>query len=150
MKPASAVNLRLVKSRVADVRRSLGRLRELRKVALDRFLADPDMFAIAERHLRRLLEALFDAGRHIIARSGLGVASDYADVPRLLAESHILSKTTALELRTLARLRNRLVHFYWQVTAAEMHNILNQRLSHIEACCRELLAWCVAQKSEES
>lgn len=137
----SKVNRRLVRSQIAGIRRSVRRLRQLGGLPKEHFLASPDNFAIAEHHLRRSLEAVFDAGRHIAARSGLGAAQEYADVPRLLEEGGVLTADTAKAAAALARLRNRLVHFYWQVDAEEMHSVLGERLTLVEAFCREVLAW---------
>ncbi|NCO34051.1 MAG: hypothetical protein AUJ92_17360 [Armatimonadetes bacterium CG2_30_59_28] len=141
MEDAPEINTRLVRSQVAHVRRSLRRLRQLSHLPVDDFVSNPDNFAISEHHFRRSLEALFDAGRHIIARSGFGVAYEYANVPRLLAEGGVLSDATSAEVRTLAKLREPPCALLWQVTPEEMHGILNERLTCIESCCVELLTW---------
>ncbi|MBE3574223.1 MAG: hypothetical protein IMW99_02000 [Firmicutes bacterium] len=52
-----AYNQTLVGERTALIRTSLARLRQLRKLTREEFLADPDQYAIGEHHLRRALEA---------------------------------------------------------------------------------------------
>ena len=148
MTAAANVNQRVVQGQTAQVRRSLRRLRELARLPEEEFLSGPDNYAIAEHHLRRCLEAMLDMGRHLIARCGLGAAQEYADVPRLLAEAGALTSDTANDAAALAKLRNRLVHFYWQVDAEEMHQVLSERLSTVESFCREVLDWLAEQAAE--
>ncbi len=50
----------------------------------DQFLANPDHYALAEHHLRRSLESIFDIGRHIIAKKELGKPEIYSHIFELL------------------------------------------------------------------
>lgn len=59
----------LVKQRLALVSQYLGELEELAKLPREDFL-NIRTAASAESFLRRSLEAVFDIGRHILARNG--------------------------------------------------------------------------------
>ncbi|MBI3945461.1 MAG: DUF86 domain-containing protein [Armatimonadetes bacterium] len=128
------------------MRRSVRRLAELAALPEKEFLADPDNFAIAEHHFRRAIEAAMDLGRHLIARLALGSAEEYADVPRVLGESRILSPETTTAALQLARLRSRPVHLYWQVTPAELHRLLQTQVEPLEAFCTEVQAFMDADR----
>lgn len=89
-------------------------LREIRTLPLDdrnAFFSDRRNIWSAESCLRRSLEALFDLGRHILAKGyGLGV-SEYKEIATRLQEQGILLEKEAEIMRILAGYRNRLVHF---------------------------------------
>ena len=73
-------------------------LREIRSLPLENpsgFFADRRNIWSAESCLRRSLEALFDVGRHILAKGfGSGV-SEYKEIPLRLQEKAVLTETEA-------------------------------------------------------
>ena len=101
-------------------------LREIRSLSLEDqsgFFADRRNIWSAESGLRRSLEPLFDVGRHILAKGfGSGV-SEYKEIPLRLQEKGVLPETEAKLLTVLAGYRNRLVHFYHEVSALELFEI---------------------------
>jgi len=91
--------------------------------------------------LRRALEALFDLGRHILAKGfGLGV-SEYKEIASRLGEQRILCQEEADLLRVLAGYRNRLVHFYHEVGPDELYEICAYRLGDLECITRAYRQW---------
>lgn len=110
-------------------------LREIRSLPLndrDLFFADRRNIWAAESCLRRSLEALFDIGRHILARGyGLGV-SEYKEIALKLKEQGILREKEANLLQILAGYRNRLVHFYHEVSPEELFGICAHQLGDLE------------------
>jgi uncharacterized protein YutE (UPF0331/DUF86 family) len=110
-------------------------LREIRSLPLGNqalFFADRRNLWSAESCLRRSLEALFDVGRHILAKGyGLGV-SEYKEIAVKLKEQGILSEKEATLLQILAGYQNRLVHFYHEVSAGELFGICANQLGDLE------------------
>ncbi len=70
----------LIEERLDQIRVSVNRLEKMKLMALEKFLSDPDNFAVSEHHLRTSLEALFDISRHIIAKKSLGKPENYKQV----------------------------------------------------------------------
>lgn len=69
----SNLNIKLVEDRLGFISKSVARLKRLSYLDEEDFLGD-DNPAIAESYLRRSLEAIFDVGRHIIAKTaGKGI-----------------------------------------------------------------------------
>ena len=65
---------RIVDDRLAVIATPVADIRELPMLSLDAFTSDKRTSAAAESYLRRALEALFDIGRHIVAkRAAVGV-----------------------------------------------------------------------------
>ena len=135
------VSKRVVLDRISWVKRMLSEIRALPLRSRDEFLSDSRNVWTAESCLRRALEALFDAGRHILAKAfGKGV-SEYKEIASALAESHVLTPQQAALFRILAGYRNRLVHFYHEVSQDELYQICSARLGDVVAAEEALRAW---------
>jgi uncharacterized protein YutE (UPF0331/DUF86 family) len=135
------VNLKIVSDRLDLVRRCLADLEALRAQGADVFAGDRRNQAAAESFLRRAIEALFDTARHLLAR-GHGLAGlEYRDVARLACERGLVSDVAlAPRLVQIAGFRNRLAHYYDEVTPDELFRILESDLGNLEAFTRELEA----------
>ena len=106
---------------------------------MEAFEADPRNAASAESYLRRALEALLDLGRHILAK-GLGQGpAEYKDVA--IARAHVLDESQGALLVRLAGYRNRLVHFYDEVSDEELFEICTQHAGDVGALLDALLGW---------
>ena len=105
------------------------------------FFADRRNIWTAESCLRRSLESLFDLGRHILAKGfGTGI-SEYKEIATRLQEKGILSAEEMNLLRVLAGYRNRLVHFYHEVSPEELYEICASQLSDVEKIRVALQRW---------
>jgi uncharacterized protein YutE (UPF0331/DUF86 family) len=106
-------------------------LREIRPLPIENqrgFFADRRNIWAAESCLRRSLEALFDIGRHVLAKGfGSGV-SESKEIAVRLQEKAVFSEAEANLLMVLAGYRNRLVHFYHEVFAEELFEICVNQL----------------------
>lgn len=135
------INVGLARERIDVIFASVRRLQKLAVLPLDEFVADPDYFAIAAHHLRRALEALFDIGRHIIAKEGWGHPQDYRSIIMLLGQKKVIPLEFARQISGMAGYRNRLVHGYAEVSPEEMHGLLRRRLDDLDAFCRHVLGY---------
>ncbi|MCS7201741.1 MAG: DUF86 domain-containing protein [Dictyoglomus sp.] len=110
----------------------MNRLLKFKKIPLEEFEKD-DNFAIAEHYLRRALEAVFDIGNHILSRiPGIRI-STYKDIALALAKENIIPEDFAKEkLVKMAGYRNRLIHFYSEVSLEELYNIIQNNLGDFE------------------
>jgi uncharacterized protein YutE (UPF0331/DUF86 family) len=107
----------------------------------ERFHADPRNVAAAESYLRRALEALLDLGRHVLAKGFGRAVAEYKDVARALTEVGVLDDRHGTRLRHLAGYRNRLVHFYHEVSEIELYEICVGELDDVETVLTDILAW---------
>ncbi len=127
-----------VGSRLAAVREALARLQKMRAGAGPGALADPDRFAIAEHHLRRLLECALDAARHILARDGTFKPGSYPELMEGLARIGAIPAALCQRGRDLAEQRNRLVHLGPEVTADELFALMNGPIDCLKDYCKEI------------
>ena len=132
---------KVVAERVAWVRDMVRQARDLPLASLDSFLADRRNAASAESYLRRGLEALLDLGRHILAKGFGTPAVEYKQVARGLREADVLDTPSAGLLEKMAGYRNRMVHFYSEVTDRELYELCRAGTDDIEQVLDALLAW---------
>ena len=132
---------RVILERVGWTRKMLDKLGTLPLASLELFTADDRNIAAAESYLRRALESLFDLGRHILAKGfGQGV-TEYKEIATQLALLGLLENPEADGMREMAGYRNRLTHFYHEVSARELYDISANRASDIERVLDALLVW---------
>ena len=137
----SKVSRKIFLDRIAWVDRMASEIRSLPFTGLESFLSDSRNVWAAESCLRRALEALFDIGRHILAKGfGLGY-SEYREIAVKLAEYAVLSKEDAALLKILAGYRNRLVHFYHEISTEELYQICSQELGDVTKIRTAFLGW---------
>jgi uncharacterized protein YutE (UPF0331/DUF86 family) len=140
----SQLRAKVVAERAAWIHRMLADLRALPLETYAVFESDPRNPAAAESGLRRALEALLDLGRHLLAKAFGRAVIECRDMANGLAEVGVLNKDKAAVLRTLAGYRNRLVHFYHEISNQELHEICTGQLGDIEAVLAGMLDWVQA------
>ncbi len=135
------ISKRVVSDRLAWVDRMVGEIRSLPLDDRKQFFSDKRNLWTAESCLRRGLEALFDLGRHLLAKGfGQGV-TEYKEIASRLREQGVLSQEEAELLRMLAGYRNRLVHFYHEVGAEELYDTCGQHLADLERMAAAYREW---------
>lgn len=131
------------------ISRSTARLRVMAGLSEEQFVSDPDNFAIAEHHIRRSLESVFDIGRHIMAKKGLGHPVDYRSIISVLGREGIIPLDYAGKIMGMAGYRNRLVHGYAEVTPQEMYLLLREKLTDFEQFSRYVIEYINSGNSVE-
>jgi uncharacterized protein YutE (UPF0331/DUF86 family) len=135
----AGVRLKLVRERLAMVHDLLAALRTLPQGSEEEFLADLRNPAAAESLVRRALEALFDIARHLLAKGKGRGSLEYKEVARLTGHYGLITDPAlAAKLEEMAGFRNRLVHFYDEVTPRELFAVVTSELGDIEAVAEAL------------
>jgi len=132
-------DLKVVADRLDLVDASLEQLRALPAASLESFLADARTLPAAESLLRRSLEALLDVARHLLAK-GFGEGPlEYRQVARRAAERGLVRDPEVADVfYMLAGYRNRLTHFYSEITPDELFGIVSGQLGDVEKVAVEL------------
>ena len=130
------LNKEVLRTRIAYIEDSLKSLERFKGMPYGEFHSNPDHFRIAFYDLHRTLEAMMDIGSHILSRiPGVRPAS-YKDIPRLLDKHKILPPAFANnELLKMTSYRNRMVHFYGEITEHELYRIVQEELEDIVTFC---------------
>jgi uncharacterized protein YutE (UPF0331/DUF86 family) len=135
------IDHKIVAQRALWVHEMIAVLHELPLEEKAAFLADRHKVAAAESYLRRSLEALFDLGRHILAKRFAYPATEYKEIAKGLFEKKVLEVREAELMREMAGYRNRMVHFYHEITPEELHEICLYHLNEIKLVTDKLVQW---------
>lgn len=123
----SKLNFEKINRRIFYIEESLKNLYEIRKKGEETFLNDPILISAAESNIRKALEAIFDIARHILAKSYGCKDLEYKKMAKLLVKEKVLPESYLSTLIKMAGYRNRLVHFYFEITITYLilKNFLN-------------------------
>ncbi len=144
----SNLNIKLIEDRLGLIVKSISKLKKLSYLTDEDFLEN-DRPAIAESYLRRSLEAIFDIGRHIIAKSAGKGLVEYKAIAIGLGQIDVITNKLAERLKLMAGYRNRLVHFYHEVTEKELYLIVKNNLSDIESFVKEIKTFIEKYREQE-
>ena len=143
MSPSKIVK-RVIVDRVKWIEEMLEGIGSLPLNNFDSFVSDRRNLWAAESCLRRALEALMDLGRHILAKGfGEGI-SEYKQIGVRLEKRGILSKEEGQLFRKLAGYRNRMVHFYQEISDEELYRICSSQIGDIEKITKAVINWVKA------
>lgn len=118
--------------RVEGIEGELKELATLSQQSLETF-SSGDGWKLAQFHLHRALEGVFNIGTHILSRIPGAQSTQYKEIAQKLGEYRILPKEFAdNQLVSMAKYRNRLVHFYAQITKDELYTILQKDLDDFD------------------
>ncbi len=135
------IDSKVVAQRAFWISQMMDSLKDLQLEEKVSFLADRHKVAAAESYLRRALEALFDIGRHILAKRFAYPATEYKDIAKGLSDKRILVEKEAESMRKMAGYRNRMVHFYHEITPEELHEICLYHVNEIKFLADKLVRW---------
>lgn len=122
----------MILDRIGIIEKSLRKLENLKSLSLDKFLKDEN-FAIAEHYLRYALEATFDICAHILSRIPGAIVEEYKQMAVEMGKQKIIPMDFAEDnLYKMAGYRNRLTHFYFEISPKEMHEIIQNKLGDFE------------------
>lgn len=110
----------------------VGYLRQLAAVPKGDLQADFIKSGSVRYYLQVAIECCLDAANHLIAAASLRPPADYADAFAVLGEAGVVPADFVPTLQLMARLRNRLVHLYWQVDDEVLYQILTTELDDFE------------------
>ncbi len=122
------IDKRIVENIFHNLDGYLEQLHRLAALEPDAFMDDPLMTGAAKYYLQVAIESCIDLANHFIARQGYRAPQSYADSFTILAENHIVPEDFLPTLQKMARMRNRLVHLYWEIDADILYMTLQNHL----------------------
>jgi len=142
------IDPRVITQRASWIKEMIQSLRELPLQHKTEFLGDKHHVAAAESYLRRSLEALFDIGRHILVKKFAYPATEYKEIAQGLAEKKVLTQEESELMRQMAGYRNRMVHFYHEISPDELHDLCQNHLAEVSLVLESLLKWVEKNQPE--
>jgi uncharacterized protein YutE (UPF0331/DUF86 family) len=137
----SRISRRVIGDRLKLTAEYISEIRALPLTDKEAFLTDRRNVWSAESCLRRALEALLDIGRHILAKGFAKGVTEYKEIATRLGEFKVLDPDEARLLFTLAGYRNRMVHFYHEITPDDLFRICTTQLGDVERVTDAFRTW---------
>ena len=111
-----------------------GEVKELQTLSGKPFeeFKNSDSWKLTQFHLHRALEGVFNIGNHILSRIPGATATQYKEIATKLAENKIISSDFTEKLVKMAKYRNRIVHFYAEITPEELYKLINEDLGDFD------------------
>lgn len=123
------INKTIIEERIRLLEKYFERLKEFENLSLGR-LALPENFDAVAWNLRCALEATFDICAHILSRIPGVRAVEYKEMAIEMGKQKIVPTEFAEKtLYKMAGYRNRLTHFYFEVTPEEVYDIIQHKLA---------------------
>jgi len=121
-------DVEIVRERSGRIQRYVRDLRSMADISPDAFRQNRERQYAVLHALQLAVEASIEIGTHICSADGLGIPASYAETFDLLEKGGVIDRPLATKLRAMARFRNRIVHFYWEVDLDEVYRILKEHL----------------------
>ncbi len=134
------LNKEAMQKKLDYIEESVNSLERFKGITFEKFHADPDNFRIAFYDLHRALEAVMDIGSHILSRIPGARPASYKDIAMLLEKHKIIPAEFASgKLLKMAGYRNRMVHFYGEITEKELYGIIQKELGDFPVFCKYIV-----------
>jgi len=123
------IDKQVVLARMNGIEKEVGMLKKLAELSYDTYKTEPN-FQLGEYHLHRGLEGVFNIAAHINSRKAGGSSGGgYKDIARTYGELGFIEKDFAQNnLVKMAGYRNRLVHFYADITPEETYKLITSNI----------------------
>lgn len=126
----------VILKRIEGIEAELVELKRLGEQEFTEF-ADGDGWKLAQFHLHRALEGVFNISSHILSRIPGATATQYKEMALKMGEYKLVPVEFAkTKLTEMAKYRNRLVHFYAQISAEESYKIIQENSGDFEVFLR--------------
>lgn len=130
-----------IKTKIEIIRENLNELKKMKGLSLEDLSANARDLAAAKYFIRTSIEAMIDIGMHIIAKGLLGTPSTNIEVVITLAKKGIVPERNLEVYTKMVKYRNRLTHFYSEVTVQEIYNIIQTHLVDFETFIKDILIY---------
>jgi uncharacterized protein YutE (UPF0331/DUF86 family) len=117
-----------IRQKLQFMRQELRELKKFQGMDLSQFHSNSLYEAAATRMLQVAIEAMLDICAHIISREGWGLPKSYVETVELAARNGLIPQQLEDTYKAMARFRNRVVHLYDEIDAAEIWNVIQNHL----------------------
>lgn len=144
----SSLNTARILELLRFIETCLQELKPFTTMGKDAFLSDTKNPPFVESYLRRGLEAVFDIGRHILAKTYGFKEIEYKVIAKELGARGVITKELSEILYVMAGYRNRMVHFYREITPEELYQIVVNNLKDFDTFITEIAAFIRAYEEK--
>jgi uncharacterized protein YutE (UPF0331/DUF86 family) len=127
-----AIKSQSIVPRIDGIQRDVEKLRKLGSLPFNEFKNETNV-VLSQFYLRQALEGVFHIGAHLLSRIPGNRSTEYKEIALKLGDAGIVAHDFAQSsLKNMAGYRNRLTHFYADITPEEIYLILQNNLDDID------------------
>lgn len=146
----SSLNTARILDLIRFIETCLQELKPFSTMTEEEFLSDRKNPPFVESYLRRSLEAIFDIGRHILSKIYSFKDIEYKAIAKELGKRGVVTKELSDMLSAMVGYRNRMVHFYREITPEELHHITRDNLKDIDRFTKEIVLFIKAYQQKKT
>ncbi|PIY50110.1 MAG: hypothetical protein COZ06_11060 [Armatimonadetes bacterium CG_4_10_14_3_um_filter_66_18] len=139
-----------VMKRLDVIRENVSALRDMQGLSAKELGASRRDLAAAKHFLRESTEAMIDIANHLCVKSLLGTPASAVDAVILLRDGNVFAPAHASTYATMVKYRNRLVHFYADVTLEEIWQLIQNELPDFEMFVGDVARYVAELDSAET
>lgn len=128
-----------IKTKINIIQENISGLKEMENLSLETLSHNVRDLAAAKYFIRTAIEAIIDIGSHIIAKNFLGIPSTNVEVILTLIKKGVIPQNRLDIYTKMVKYRNRLTHFYGEVSVQEIYDIIQGHLGDFESFIQEVV-----------
>ncbi len=132
------VNRDVVVAKIANIQRSLDRLKEKQGIDLNGFSKNRDIQDIVLLNLQSAIQGCIDIASHIISDNNWGVPGSLAGLFDILSERKVINDNIKDIMRSMVGFRNLIVHEYAGLDMNKVYTLFTSRLSDFNLFLKEI------------
>ena len=144
----SSLNIGRILELLRYMENCIQELKPFSTMTREEFLSDRRNPPFVESYLRRSLEVIFDIGRHILSKTYGFKEIEYRAIAKELGKRQMITFELSDELSKMAGYRNRMVHFYKEVTPEELYGIVVNDPKDFDRFAKEIVAFIKAYEDK--
>lgn len=131
-------NQAVIENKISSIQKYLGFLGKYKGVPLEKIVNDVTILGAIERYLYLVSQSAIDLAEALISLKGYRKPSTFAESFTILFEHGLISSELESNLRKMAGFRNALAHGYERIDYDILYDVLQNRLSDVEAFVKKV------------
>ena len=135
------VDQAIIMVKLANIKKSMDRLKGKKDITLEEFLVNMDAQDIVMMNMQVAIQGCIDLASHIVSDSDWGVPGSIAGLFDILYEHKVIAEKTMGIMRQMTGFRNLIVHEYAKLDMYRVYEIFNSRLGDINYYLKEVILY---------
>jgi len=128
----------IVIAKIANIQKSLNRLKEKQGIDAADFLKNRDIQDVVLLNLQTAIQGCVDIASHIISDSGWNIPGSMAGLFDILCQKKAISEKTRDIMRPMVGFRNLIVHEYAELDMSMVYDIFYKKISDFNLFLKEI------------
>ena len=132
------VNQALIRTKIANIKRSVEKLSRKSNISLKEFKASSDIQDIVIHNLQLAIQGTIDIASHVISDEGWDIPNTLVGLYEVLREHKIIDEKLTGIMKKMAGFRNLIIHEYGEIDLNKVYEILTSRLGDFDKYLKQI------------